>query len=409
MKQERLSNMNHIKNQYNIIFFLLTSTAFSRCALLEKHMPQQQTSVNGPNYTIQVTHPSSHGFHRIIPQGNPLLHPTPHASKQYRKFVLSNYCDAIKIVESPFIPPQDKLRAQQIINEYPQEHPWLQAVPLSMPVVQKQINKTPGHYLPYQEQFSVTQSRPQPLDISTSASTPQVPQNLLSERTVNEFFYLLRNYRYENPIVDQLILKKITDDPRLMQWPITTVDNGIMYYNNRIKELTLLHHAAQFGLPQLTKYLIKEKPELINASTEIGETPIFFSVMKKDSPRHVKCLEILLKHGADPNISSNMGSILTKALTTQNKLTIEFLIDQGVCFQENNQVALFFKYRNTHMKSYNFGPVTKKEISEISDFVINSLIKLGKLEFDMDSEKYFVLTPLVHLSPFILHGALRER
>jgi hypothetical protein len=209
MKQERLSNMNHIKNQYNInsthsswslvkrrneglkqgkdnyqkkknifpenyncfmltIFFALSFTAFSRCALLEKHTPimQQQTSVNGPNYTIQVMNPI-YGFHKITPQGNPSLHPMPPASEKDREFVLSNYCGAIEITKSPFTPHQEKLCAQQTINGYYQDHPWLQAV--NFPVVQKQINKTSGHSS-YQERFSVIQLRPQPLPISTVIS-----------------------------------------------------------------------------------------------------------------------------------------------------------------------------------------------------------------------------------------------
>ncbi|XP_062407056.1 ankyrin repeat and SOCS box protein 2-like [Sardina pilchardus] len=87
-----------------------------------------------------------------------------------------------------------------------------------------------------------------------------------------------------------------------------------------------LHQAAYYGFLEVLRLLLYVFTDDINRRTRLQQTPLFLAIAQAN----VKCVELLLKSGADPNIPDISGeSPLYKACEMNNDTLAELLLQSG--------------------------------------------------------------------------------
>ncbi|KAK2855771.1 hypothetical protein Q5P01_004506 [Channa striata] len=88
-----------------------------------------------------------------------------------------------------------------------------------------------------------------------------------------------------------------------------------------------IHQAAWFGQDTCLKVLLSAQPGMINKRTDCGETALLIAVNKDQ----LRCIEVLLEHGADPDITNyDKETPLYKACERNNAATVAMLLNHGV-------------------------------------------------------------------------------
>jgi len=70
---------------------------------------------------------------------------------------------------------------------------------------------------------------------------------------------------------------------------------------------TPLHEAVGHGMPEVVELLLAHGAELEVANKPFGWTPLHRVAVDGFNPGHARSLELLLKHGADPNVRAKDG------------------------------------------------------------------------------------------------------
>ncbi|XP_042245807.1 ankyrin repeat and SOCS box protein 2-like isoform X1 [Thunnus maccoyii] len=88
-----------------------------------------------------------------------------------------------------------------------------------------------------------------------------------------------------------------------------------------------IHQAAWFGQESCLRVLLSAQPGMVNKRTERGETPLLVAVSKG----HLQCVQVLLDHGADPDITNyDRETTLYKACERNSAALVAVLLNRGV-------------------------------------------------------------------------------
>jgi ankyrin repeat protein len=89
-----------------------------------------------------------------------------------------------------------------------------------------------------------------------------------------------------------------------------------------------LHIAAGTEDIEFAQLLISKGAD-VNAKIDNGETPLNFATCSSGHSGSTKMVELLLKHGADPNSNSKLQSPLMGACLYSNYEVVEYLVENG--------------------------------------------------------------------------------
>lgn len=96
------------------------------------------------------------------------------------------------------------------------------------------------------------------------------------------------------------VLLDVIEDDDLFSFK-TILDNRLAPYKD--DDTTVLHYAASYSAISILKYIINHKIININSKDGLGRTAIHLAILSGC----VKCVDYLLKMGADVNIVANNG------------------------------------------------------------------------------------------------------
>lgn len=97
-------------------------------------------------------------------------------------------------------------------------------------------------------------------------------------------------------------------------------------YNEYPKQATSLYYAASFGIGHVVQALLEQGAEVNAEGGRLGATAFHAAALRG----HVEIMDILLKHGADPNkLDTIKKTSLHSAALSGNIEVIKYLLDNG--------------------------------------------------------------------------------
>lgn len=94
-----------------------------------------------------------------------------------------------------------------------------------------------------------------------------------------------------------------------------------------IRNYTFLHIAAENDDIEFAKLLIAKGAD-VNVKMDNGNTPLYMATYEGDT-EPIEMVELLLKHGADPNSNSKLGTPLLNACKYSYYEVVKVLVDHG--------------------------------------------------------------------------------
>lgn len=105
-----------------------------------------------------------------------------------------------------------------------------------------------------------------------------------------------------------------------------------IFQSQGYREAETIYMAAAHGDCDKLRRLLREKPELVNARTEIGNTPLFSAVYS------LEVFKLLIKEGADINIKNKLGeTLLHEVAKGGNADIVEILLSYGLEVDAKNK------------------------------------------------------------------------